>query len=166
MIYLIKHAGRDTVTDIATVLERQRHDVRREAARRGLNVRLARSSLSMCPVCCQPRSVLDVDGVCRVCNLGEFTRTVEMRIAMELSAAPADARHRLGGLFMRGDWHGDAPPHPKLPKTAGMSLRQRQRAMDDHARRVEARELLIARREYDAARQRLHRLREAMRGEI
>lgn len=161
--YLIKHAGRDTVHDIASVLERSRHDVRRECAIRGLNARAPKSALTICPSCGKARTRLVPEiGACRVCACREYTSRAETRIALELASAPLSVRGDYGRFL--GKRGGMAPPprRPLMPRTVGMTPKERQMAEDEYDAAMEQVELIVARREYDAARQQLHRLRVAL----
>lgn len=161
--YLIKHAGRDTVTDIAAVLSRQRHDVRRECAVRGLNASTPRSSLFRCPECGSRRARRTRSrDVCRVCTVNEAVKRTETRIALELAAAPAAIRGRFGSFC---GVRGPAAPPPRMPSkpsTVGMTPTQAVAAIDKWLAEVEAVELAAAFRRYAAARQQLHRLRVAI----
>lgn len=161
--YLIKHAGRDTVHDIAGALGRSRHDVRRECAIRGLNARAPRSSVIECPECHRDRARLVFGkGICRVCRCRELIEGVETRILLEIAAAPPSVRGSLGTFADGSKRSWDMPPRPRMPRLYGLSPAERTKALDRHAAEVEQWEWFIARREYDAARQRLHRLRAAV----
>ena len=163
--YLIKHAGRDTVADIASVLSRSHHDVRRECAIRGLNARAPRSAMVECPSCGKPRTRMARGlGVCRVCATESATRRTETMIALELASAPASVRAEYGRFMSRKGRFADPPAWPVLPGTSRMTPAERQRAYDAHDAAIERCEWIEARREYDAARARLHRLRVAMNG--
>ena len=160
--YLIKHAGRDTVTDIASVLSRSRHDVRREASIRGLNVACPRSALVICPSCGRGRTRLYESGICPVCATREATAMTRMRISMELAVTPPEIRRDFGRFVGQRGPIKPPPRRPRQPSTLGMRPEQKVRAMDVYLAAVEQWELVLARREYDAERQRLHRLRVAI----
>ena len=161
--YLIKHAGRDTVHDIATTLGRSRHDVRRECAIRGLNARAPRSSTIECPECHRQRTrLVRGKGKCRVCACRAMTARTETRILLEIAAAPARSRIRLEGRLDAYEPLSPPPARPRMPQLLGLTPRERVAALDRHAADIERWEWAIARREYDAARAKLHRLRVAM----
>lgn len=145
------------------MLERSRHDVRRECAIRGLNCAVPRSALVECPECRRHRTRLDPSrGLCRVCLCRAATERTETRAALELAAAPASIRGRFGDYAKRIGPRKPPPPRPRPPRTDGMTAAQRVRAADAHDVAVERWELAVADREYNAARQRLHRLRVAL----
>lgn len=161
--YLIKHAGRDTVHDIASVLERSRHDVRRECAIRGLNARAPKSALTICPSCGKARTGMSrLSGLCRVCTVDVNIRRTKAMIALELASALPEFKREHGHLFEPRVARAQPVPRPHMPRTATLSPAERQRVEDEYDAAIEQVELVEARREYTAVRVRLYRLRVAL----
>ena len=109
------------------------------------------ANLHYCPLCGNWRRAFDEDeGACRVCLMRRFAAGCEDAIARELATAPIHVRRRFGPYVGRRGTLGARPPRPT-----------RRQCGEDYEAALERWELRIARMEWDAARQRLHRIRVA-----
>lgn len=159
LAYLRENAGTLTRREICLELRRSRKSVERMAARHGISLRTVRRTLVWCHACARWRTSVNDSGLCPVCNERAKTEREEERCAEELAAMDAPQRAAFDATEARRAPRKKRPPAPAPPDTGGMAARERTRAEEAWEREVEAWELELETRRYNAAKQRLKRIR-------
>lgn len=160
---LIQHAGDMPVSEIAAMLNRGQHDVRRRASVAGVRLHHRRAATVTCPSCLRERTRLARGSeVCRVCATRERAEANRREFDRIYASAPASVRSTVGRWFgVKGNY---AKPRgkPPTPRLSGMSDAMRARAIEGYVASVERWELAAATRCYANSRRRLSRLRAAI----
>lgn len=156
--YLEQQAGRVPISELAYVLQRSPEAVKQKAKKLGISLRVDSWRLGWCSGCSTWRTRADPKtGVCPVCT-----------VRMKLQAAETEARRLCASLsgthhFAPGSYSAEVINTPPIePNTQRMSKAEANEAMQAYFMALEAWQLQTVQRRYDAARQRLTRIRKAI----
>lgn len=160
---VLEWAGLRSVDSIAERIGRSAEDVDAAAFLLGLDTGLACPDLVWCDECSAWRTGVNRDGRCPVCQKRENIRRERERCTEALeSMAP---EQRAGYERREAASHApvaDPAPYPALTVPEAATRRERAALEAFQAAAVEAWELKALKREYDAEKQRLKRIRKAM----
>lgn len=166
--YLLDNAGKSSVQEIATYLNRTEDSVRnyiKRLRKQGVKVsaRRFKSKLHICPSCGFKRSQFQADGICKVCNYLAKADYYERMSAEILSKQSQDDRlHYDKAEVLRGARKKINVHHKKNPpKRARGKLDMSyisQRDQEQIILEEEARQLVIAKREYQRKARRYERI--------
>lgn len=157
--YLAEHAGKIPRREICRALRRSSMSVKKKAGSLGLSLRVPIWGMEWCPVCATWRTGINARGLCPVCQKRANIEAEEARCAEELAAMDPAQRASFEAAEGR---RGSAKPPGRMPRrrrTDGMGLFAASKAEQEWLAAMEAWQLERLQREYDAAKQRLRRIR-------
>ena len=166
--YLLNQAGKSSVQEIATHLNRTEDSVRnyiKRLRRQGIKVsaRRFKSKLHICPSCGFERSQFQANGICKICNYLSKADDYERMSAEILSKqSPDDRLHYdkaepLRGARKKVSVHRKKNPPKRARGKLDMSYIS-QRDQEQLILDEETRQLVIAKREYQRKTRRYERI--------
>ncbi|ACV23646.1 Uncharacterised protein [Slackia heliotrinireducens] len=159
---LARLAGVRSVDSMAQWFGKTPEQVDEAAYRLGLDVSMECQDLLWCDECATWRTELNESGRCKVCNERAKTERERQWIAELFEAMPPDARKPYELRDSRRGMARRVEGRPRLVVPEGASSHERAVLEAVHLAEIEGWEFRAAKREYDAVKQLLHRLRVTM----